>query len=90
MIENNEVGICNFVNPGSIKLLEILEIYNKYNENNPHTFNVVTRGANADNRRSYSCLQTNKLNKYNPKDIKTAIETCCKNYDADNADNADN
>ena len=93
MIENNEVGLCNFVNPGSIKLVEILEIYNKYNENNPHTFNVVARSTNADNnnnnnnnnRRSYSCLQTNKLNKYNPKDIKTAIETCCKKYNADNA-----
>lgn len=79
MIENNESGICNFVNPGSIKLFEILEIYNKYNNSNPHIFNIVEINA-SENKRSYSRLKTNMLNKYNPKEIKSAIELCCKNY----------
>lgn len=81
MVENNENGICNFVNPGSIKLFEILEIYNKYNDKNPHTFNIVeTNNTPSGNNRSYSRLKTNMLNKYNPKDIKNVLEICCKNY----------
>jgi 3,5-epimerase/4-reductase len=81
MVENNENGICNFVNPGSIKLFEILEIYNKHNDKNPHTFNIVeTNNTSSGNNRSYSRLNTNMLNKYNPKDIKNALEICCKNY----------
>ena len=81
MIENNENGVCNFVNPGSIKLFEILEIYNTYNDKNPHTFNIVeTNNTSSGNNRSYSRLNTNMLNKYNPKDIKNALEICCKNY----------
>jgi nucleoside-diphosphate-sugar epimerase len=79
MVENNENGICNFVNPGSIKLFEILEIYNKYNDKNPHTFSIVEVSGNNNNR-SYSRLKTNMLNKYNPKDIKNAVKICCKNY----------
>ena len=81
MIENSENGICNFVNPGSIKLFEILEIYNKYNDKNPHTFNIVeTNNTPSGNNRSYSRLKTNMLNKYNPKEVKVALEICCKNY----------
>ena len=85
MVENNENGICNFVNPGSMKLFEILEIYNTYNDKNPHTFNIVevkvnTTSSGNNNNRSYSRLKTNMLNKYNPKDIKNAVEICCKNY----------
>jgi 3,5-epimerase/4-reductase len=83
MIENNENGICNFVNPGSIKLIEILEIYNKYNDKNPHVFNIVEPAETNNaigNKRSYSRLKTTMLNKYNPKNIKNAIEICCKNY----------
>lgn len=81
MIENGENGICNFVNPGSITLFEILEIYNKYNHKTPHIFNIVeSNNTSSGNKRSYSRLITNMLNKYNPKDIKSAIEICCKNY----------
>lgn len=81
MIENNENGVCNFVNPGSIKLFEILEIYNKCNDKTPHTFDIVeTSNASSGNNRSYSRLKTNMLNKYNPKEVKVAVEICCKNY----------
>ena len=87
MIENNENGVCNFVNPGSIHLFEILEIYNKYNDNPPHIFNIVETNANnasasSGNKRSYSRLTTNMLNKYNPEDVKVALEFCCKNYNS--------
>jgi hypothetical protein len=71
------------VNPGSIKLIEILEIYNKYNDKNPHVFNIVEPAETNNaigNKRSYSRLKTTMLNKYNPKNIKNAIEICCKNY----------
>ena len=81
MIENNENGVCNFVNPGSIKLFEILEIYNKCNDKIPHIFDIVeTSNASSGNNRSYSRLKTNMLNKYNPKEVKVAVEICCKNY----------
>ena len=87
MIENNENGVCNFVNPGSIHLFEILEIYNKYNDNPRHIFNIIETNANnapasSGNKRSYSRLTTNMLNKYNPKDVKVALEFCCKNYNS--------
>lgn len=87
MIENNENGVCNFVNPGSIHLFEILEVYNTYNDGNPHTFNIIETNANnapasSGNKRSYSRLTTNMLNKYNPKDVKVALEFCCKNYNS--------
>jgi dTDP-4-dehydrorhamnose 3,5-epimerase-like enzyme/dTDP-4-dehydrorhamnose reductase len=80
MIENNENGICNFVNPGSIKLFEILEIYNKYNSTNPHIFTLDKINDTSENKRSYSRLKTTMLNKYNPKNIKDAVELCCKSY----------
>jgi 3,5-epimerase/4-reductase len=87
MIENNENGVCNFVNPGSIHLFEILEIYNKYNDTPRHIFNIIETNANnapasSGNKRSYSRLTTNMLNKYNPKDVKVALEFCCKNYNS--------
>ena len=30
MIENGEIGICNFVNEGVISPVKIMEIYNKH------------------------------------------------------------
>ena len=73
MIENVENGICNFINPGSINLSEILKIYNNYTH---HEYNVIDVPIN--NSRSFARLESNKLSKYNPLDIRIAIDECCK------------
>ena len=75
MIDNNEIGICNLVNEGSIKLSEIMTIINKYKmheytlHNNIHT-----------QPRSYSKLSIGKLDKYKISNINTAIHNCVYNY----------
>ena len=74
MIEKIENGICNFVNPGSIQLPKILEIYNNHKS---HDFNITIV---SNNKRSLSLLECNKLNKYNPLDINNAINECCEKY----------
>jgi hypothetical protein len=73
MIENIENGVCNFINPGSINLSEILKIYNNYTH---HEYNVIDVPINSS--RSFARLESNKLSKYNPLDIKIAIDECCK------------
>ena len=77
MIENNDIGICNFTNPGSIKLLDILNIYNNIS-NNIHEFNIINNLSS--NNRSLSLLKCNKLCKYNPLDINDAVKICCTKY----------
>jgi len=76
MIENKEIGICNFINPGSISLSNILNIYNNFN-NIINNFNIVEK---SNNNRSYSKLKCEKLLKYNPMNIKEAITECCSKY----------
>jgi dTDP-4-dehydrorhamnose 3,5-epimerase-like enzyme/dTDP-4-dehydrorhamnose reductase len=74
MIETNENGICNFINPGSIKLADILNIYNNFKD---HQFNIIEP---LNNNRSIPLLECNKLNKYNPMFIRDAIKLCCTEY----------
>jgi hypothetical protein len=74
MIENNENGICNFTNPGSIKLPDILDIYKNITN---HEFTII---ESSNNNRSISLLECNKINKYNPMNIIDAIELCCSEY----------
>jgi len=74
MIENNEKGICNFVNPGVIKLSDILNLYNTFKK---HNFKI-TKLNSGD--RSLSLLETDKLNLYNPISIFDAINECVKKY----------
>ena len=77
MIENNETGITNFVNPGEISLVSILEIYNRYKF---HSF-VVNNGVMVeDNKRSVSKLECEKILEYNPLDVFEAVDECVKNY----------
>jgi dTDP-4-dehydrorhamnose 3,5-epimerase-like enzyme/dTDP-4-dehydrorhamnose reductase len=73
MIENVENGVCNFINPGSINLSEILKIYNNYIQ---HEYNIIDVPTNSD--RSFARLESNKLSKYRPLDIQTAVDDCCK------------
>jgi dTDP-4-dehydrorhamnose 3,5-epimerase-like enzyme/dTDP-4-dehydrorhamnose reductase len=74
MIEQNETGVCNFVNNGSINLPTIMEKYNKYSK---HDYSI---SSDFFMNRSYSKLLTGKLNKYNTLNIEEAIEVCIQNY----------
>lgn len=77
MIENNEIGICNFTNPGQINLIDIIKKYETItNKKTDISFNYNIN----DNKRSLSKLNTGKINKYNPLPIEKAIELCITNY----------
>uniref|UniRef100_A0A6C0KQN5 RmlD-like substrate binding domain-containing protein n=1 Tax=viral metagenome TaxID=1070528 RepID=A0A6C0KQN5_9ZZZZ len=78
MIENNEIGICNFTNPGQIKLTDILR---KYQEISNKNLNIIVNSENIDNKRSLAKLQTCKIEKYNPLNINDAIENCIIKYE---------
>jgi len=76
MIENNEKGICNFTNPGIIRLTDIIDEIEK------HTNILLNKTIinNNENKRTCVKLETNKINKYNPLCIKQAIKECIINY----------
>jgi 3,5-epimerase/4-reductase len=82
MIEENESGICNFTNPGQINLLDIINIYNDTTNSqinsiiNPKPTNLESN----TNKRSFAILQSDKLTKYSPLDIRSAIKECCEKY----------
>ena len=85
MIEQNEAGICNFTNPGQINLLDIINIYNETTK--LHIKPIINPILNSNsndtimiNKRSFAKLQSDKLTKYNPLDIKSAIKECSQNY----------
>ena len=75
MIEQEEVGVCNFTNPGQIKLVDIINIYNdvKKKQINP----IVNESSS---NRSFARLHSTKLEKYSPLDIKSAIKECVEKY----------
>lgn len=74
MIEYNEIGICNFVNDGSIKLNKILDMYSNIKKHN------YTLSDKIDNNKSSSLLNIGKLKKYNIKNIEDAVKDCVLNY----------
>jgi 3,5-epimerase/4-reductase len=74
MIENGEIGICNFVNDGSIKLNKILDLYSEIKE---HKY---TLSKNTDKNKSSSLLNICKLQKYNIKSTETAVKQCVSKY----------
>lgn len=84
MIEQNERGICNFVNPGQINLVDIINIYNNETIIKQQTNNIkniiINNNATSNINRSFSILQSDKLSKYNPLDIRISIKDCCKKY----------
>ena len=79
MIENNEIGICNFTNPGQINLAEIIKIYNSIS-NNPNNIQINETFNIKETKRSLSKLSNTQLEKYNPLNIDKSIEVCIKNY----------
>jgi hypothetical protein len=74
MIEHNELGICNFVNEGSINLTKILNIYNEYQE---HKYEI---SQTIDTNKSNSLLIVGKLKKYNVSKIEDAVRECIVKY----------
>ena len=67
IIENKETGIFNFVNPGTINLIEIKKTYNKIN-NIDEDFSII---QNKD--RPCPILFTKKIEKYNALSIQDSI-----------------
>lgn len=84
MIEQNEAGICNFTNPGQINLLDIINIYNETTKLhiNPIINPIFNSNTNdtITNKRSFAKLQSDKLIKYSPLDIRSSIKECCEKY----------
>jgi dTDP-4-dehydrorhamnose 3,5-epimerase-like enzyme/dTDP-4-dehydrorhamnose reductase len=76
MIENNELGIVNFVNEGIINIVDIMNMYNNIKNYNKE----IIINNNNDNSRSYAKLIIGKLKKYNPLNINDAIIDCINNY----------
>jgi 3,5-epimerase/4-reductase len=68
LIENNEVGIINFVNPKEINLVDIKKKYNSFN-NIANNFEII-----ENNDRSCPILSTAKIEKYNPLNIAESID----------------
>ena len=77
MMKNNETGLFNFTNPGTISHNEILEMYKKYVD--PmftwKNFTIDEQDKILESKRSNNYLDTSKLeSKYNVKNIKDAVE----------------
>tara|TARA_Y100000389_G_C17470338_1_gene529934 strand:+ start:1507 stop:2757 length:1251 start_codon:yes stop_codon:yes gene_type:complete len=68
IIENRETGIFNFVNPGTINLIDIKKSYNK-KHNIEDTFSII---ENKD--RPCPLLDTQRIEKYQAKDIEESIK----------------
>ena len=79
MIENHETGICNFTNPGTIYLTDIMNIYEKITDKK-NDFQINTNFDIHTSKRSFAKLKTDKINKYIPLTINDAIEKCIQNY----------
>lgn len=77
MIENNETGVVNFINDGTMNIIEILKIYNKYKNNDK---NILVNDVANKKLRSFSKLTIDKLKKYNVLPVKDAIQKCVHNY----------
>ncbi len=68
IIENREFGIINFVNPGTISLVDIKEEYNTIN-NISKNYEIVDI-----NYKPAIILNTSKIEKYNPENIIVSVK----------------
>ena len=68
IIENKEIGIFNFVNPGVANLVQIKKMYNK-SKKITDKFNII-----EDNDKSCPILDTTRIEKYNVVDIQNATK----------------
>jgi 3,5-epimerase/4-reductase len=74
IIENKEIGIMNFVNPGEINLIDIKTKYNYKN----NVYNNFEKIENKD--RFYPILDTKRIEKYNPCNINASIDYVIQKY----------
>jgi 3,5-epimerase/4-reductase len=77
MMSNNELGTCNFTNPGLISHNEILQMYRDYV--NPEftwsNFTIEEQNQILDSKRSNNYLSTEKLeSKYQVPNIKSSVK----------------
>ncbi len=82
MMENMDIGIYNFTNPGSITHNEILEMYKNIvdNEFKWKNFSIEEQNKILSSKRSNNLLDTTKLEKkYKINNINKAIEKTLKN-----------
>lgn len=78
MIQNNETGICNLVNEGTINLTTVLDTYATIKS---HTYKISEK---IDSEKSSSLLKIGKLNKYNVMSTLSAVNECLINYNINN------
>jgi 3,5-epimerase/4-reductase len=74
IIESNQKGIVNFVNPGRINLIELKKKYNEVKNIN-EKFEII---ENKD--RPCPILDTNIIEKYSPMNIKESLNICIKKF----------
>jgi dTDP-4-dehydrorhamnose reductase len=67
IIEKNQLGVLNFVNPGIANLVEIKKLYNK-SKNIEEEFDII-----EDNNRSCPILDTSIIENYKPDNIYEAL-----------------
>tara|TARA_Y100001954_G_C15717877_1_gene556630 strand:+ start:99 stop:401 length:303 start_codon:yes stop_codon:yes gene_type:complete len=68
IIENGDIGILNFVNPGTTTLLKLKKAYN---DSCGNTKKIV---INNNPNRSCPILDSTKIEKYNPLSIEESIK----------------
>ena len=83
MMDNNDTGLFNFTNPGSISHNEILTFYKKYVDSNFEwkNFSLEDQDMVLQSKRSNNFLETSKLtSKYHVNDIRLAVIMTLENY----------
>jgi hydrogenase maturation factor len=73
IVENKEIGIMNFVNPGTISLVDIKKKYNIINNINNNYEIIITD-------RPSIILDTTRIEKYHPENINSSIENILQTF----------
>jgi nucleoside-diphosphate-sugar epimerase len=81
MLDNNHSGICNFVNDGTINLVDIVKIYQE-KKDKAHVF-VVEETPDVTARSSPN-LSVKSLLPYQPLPVWQGVENCIRNYNYNN------
>uniref|UniRef100_A0A6C0HHE5 NAD-dependent epimerase/dehydratase domain-containing protein n=1 Tax=viral metagenome TaxID=1070528 RepID=A0A6C0HHE5_9ZZZZ len=74
IVENKEIGIMNFVNPGTISLVDIKKKYNIINNIN-NNYEILNHAI-----RPSIILDTTRIEKYHPENINISIENILQTF----------
>jgi dTDP-4-dehydrorhamnose 3,5-epimerase-like enzyme/dTDP-4-dehydrorhamnose reductase len=77
MVEKRETGICNFVNPGVVSLVDMMRLYQQKHPD--HTF-VIKEVPSMDAKRSSPNLRVQKLLPFSPLPAIEAVRQMVQNY----------